>query len=99
MFRRFQFTSPKGAIFISCVDQKLWTLQEMMVSFYSNYGAKEKNLSAYVAHYLWPKIEVLHELQNSVLSLVVGRSEINKTTKISLDKMLNIKKTCTADIL
>ena len=28
----------------------------------------------------------------SVLSLVVGRSEINKTTKISLDKMLNIKK-------
>ena len=27
MFRRLQFTIPEGAIFISCVDQKLFTLQ------------------------------------------------------------------------
>ena len=30
MFRRLQFTFPEGAIFISCVDQKLWTLEEIM---------------------------------------------------------------------
>ena len=30
MFRRLQFTIPEGAIFISCVDQKLWTLEEIM---------------------------------------------------------------------
>ena len=32
MFRRLQFTFPEGAIFISCVDQKLLTLEEMMDS-------------------------------------------------------------------
>ena len=30
MSRRFQFTFPEGAIFVSCLDQKLLTLQEMM---------------------------------------------------------------------
>ena len=29
MFRRLQITFPEGAIFISCTDQKLSTLQEM----------------------------------------------------------------------
>ena len=30
MFRGLQFAFPEGAIFISCVDQKLLTLQEIM---------------------------------------------------------------------
>ena len=33
MFRKLQFTFPEGAIVISCTDQKLSTLQEMMDSF------------------------------------------------------------------
>ena len=37
MFRRLQFTFPEGAIFISCVDQKLWTLEEMMDSLYARW--------------------------------------------------------------
>ena len=33
MFRRLQFTFPEGAVFVSCGDQKLLTLQEMMDSW------------------------------------------------------------------
>jgi len=33
MFRRLQFTFPEGAIFISCADQKLSTLQAKMDGF------------------------------------------------------------------
>ena len=32
MFRKLQFTFQEGAIFISCTDQKLLTLQEMIAS-------------------------------------------------------------------
>ena len=31
MFRRIQFTFPEGAIFISCVDQKLLTLKAISI--------------------------------------------------------------------
>ena len=35
MFRRLHFTFPEGAVFISCADQKLSTLQEMIDNLFT----------------------------------------------------------------